>query len=75
MEKTLNERSDFMEYPKPIMRLSELIKLGHSKEVLLQVAHMTGSPAYKRKTNGKSKNSPWYFYTNKLDEAIKKVTC
>lgn len=63
-------------FPKRIMKTSELIPMGYSKELLMQVAHIKNSPAFKKvkRAKSKSRNEHWYFYTDKLDDAIERCT-
>ena len=50
-----------MEYPKAVMSLSEMKKLGFPDAVLYQAAHAKGSGSFKTGTGGKT--SRWYFKT------------
>lgn len=60
-----------LDYPKPVMKLNELVKMGLGREMLLRIYRMEGQ-AIAWKDNPLSKNSPIRFYTDKLDEYIRK---
>ena len=59
-----------MEYPKEIMSLSELKKMGFPDGILYQAAHAKNSGSFKSGTGGKT--SKWYFMTEEFDSWIKK---
>jgi hypothetical protein len=61
-----------MKYPNQIMRLSELLKMGYSKQFLLEIYATKGQKiAWK---NNPGKNSPIYFDTEEL-EKIREANC
>ena len=53
-----------MNYPKPIMSISELVELGYSREMLYRAAHALGSKRYILRTPG---NGKILFDTEKFD--------
>ena len=55
-----------MEYPKEVMSLSELRKMGFPPGILYQAAGARGSGSFKSGTGGKT--SPWYFKTKDFDK-------
>lgn len=57
-----------MQFPKPRMKIRELIPLGFTYSELNQYAHMRGCPAVK---NGKGKTSHWIFDTAEFDKWLK----
>lgn len=60
-----------MDYPKPMMKISELTKMGYSKEWLLEIARSRViNRDYKIVTqkNPAKKNSPFYFDTEALEK-------
>ena len=54
-----------MNYPKPIMSISELVKMGFPKELLYKAAHAKGSERYVTKTPGRGK---FLFDTEKFEK-------
>lgn len=59
-----------MKYPKAVMRLSELVEMGWTKQELLFIYRTTKTIAWK----GKSRNSPIQFDTEEL-EKYRKAQC
>lgn len=60
-----------MEYPKEVMSLSELRKMGFPPGILYQAACARGSGSFKSGNGGKT--SPWYFKTKDFDKWLEKV--
>ena len=58
-----------MEYPKAVMSLRELMKLGYPDSILYQAAHAKNSGSFK---SGNGKTSPWYFRTQDFEKWIEK---
>lgn len=56
-----------MKYPKSIMRLSELQKLGYPREMLL-TAYRTRGQTFAQKCNPLCENSPIIFETEKFEK-------
>lgn len=56
-----------MTYPKPIMRMTELEKMGFPREYLLR-AYRTKNQNFARKINGTKPNSPIIFDTEEFDK-------
>lgn len=56
-----------MEYPKPVMKMSELKKMGFSERFLLEAFRMQGSRAIAWK-DGYAENSPICFDTEQLEK-------
>ena len=54
-----------MEYPKPIMSLPELKKLGFPAGILYRAANARGSGSFKGGNGGKT--AMWYFKTSEFD--------
>lgn len=54
-------------YPKPIMKISELTKLGYTKDYLLGI-YALPTQDFAWKQNATKKNSPIFFETAKLEE-------
>lgn len=61
-----------MVYEKPIMRLSELVKMGFPEEYLMRIYRMKGQ-VIARKSNPLMRNSPIIFDTQALDDYWKKA--
>lgn len=57
-----------MEYPKKLMSVTELSKMGYSVTFLRQLAHAKHAPIIR----GNAINSKIYFITDKLDEFIER---
>ena len=57
-----------MEYPKKLMSVTELSKMGFSKTFLWQLAHAKHAPIIR----GNAINSKIYFITDDLDEFIER---
>ena len=55
-----------MEYPKPIMKISELIKMGFTRDYLLGI-YASPNQDFAWKQNTTKKNSPIMFETEKLE--------
>lgn len=53
-----------MEYPKKLMKISELEKMGYSKELLKKWVHFSDFPCRKF---GKHQNSPFFVDTEKFE--------
>ncbi len=51
-----------MQYPKPLMSIPELSKMGYPERELRNLVHVTGFPARRLKKGGK-----WLIDTAKLD--------
>ena len=60
-----------MKYPKEIMSLSEMKKLGFPERILYQAANAKGSGSFKSGSGGKT--SKWYFRTADFDEWLDKL--
>lgn len=56
-----------MTYKKPVMRLTELEKMGFSREYLLR-AYRTKNQNFARKMDGTKSNSPIIFDTEEFDK-------
>lgn len=56
-----------MQYPKPVMRINELIKLGFAKEYLMS-AYRDKNQTFAWKINITKSNSPILFDTEGLEE-------
>lgn len=56
-----------LEYPKPIMKVSELIKMGYTRDYLLSI-YALPTQDFAWKQNATKKNSPIMFETDKLEE-------
>lgn len=54
-------------YPKPIMKISELIKMGFTRDYLLNI-YALPTQDFAWKQNATKKNSPIMFETEKLEE-------
>ncbi len=61
-----------MEYPKPIMSLSELKELGFPADLLYQAANAKNSGSFKTGVMGKT--SKWYFKTDEFDQWLSRMT-
>lgn len=60
-----------MEYPKPVMRKNELLKMGHAEAQLMRIYREKGSPvAWKLNPGTKNGNSPIVFNTEELEKVI-----
>lgn len=59
-----------MEYPKPIMSLSDLKNMGFPSDLLYQAANAKGSGSFKAGVQGKT--SKWYFKTDDFDKWLQK---
>lgn len=55
-----------MHFPKQFMSISELSKIGFSRESLKGWVHVRGFPAFRNKPNGK-----WYINTDQLEKWLK----
>lgn len=60
-----------MKYPKPVMRMKELVSMGFPEEYLMRIYRMKGQTAA-RKMNPAAGNSPIIFDTEELDKCWKK---
>ncbi len=56
-----------MTYPKPIMSVTEMSKLGFSKDFLYQAIHSRYGTSFARRT-GNSKNAKYYIDTEKFNK-------
>ena len=56
-----------LEYPKPIMKVSELIKMGYTRDYLLGI-YALPTQDFAWKQNPTKKNSPIFFDTARLEE-------
>lgn len=56
-----------MEYPKPIMKITELNEMGFPKEFLM-VAYRTKGQDFAQKVNPLKRNSPIIFETEKFEK-------
>lgn len=63
MEKEISR----LEYPKPVMKVYELMELGLAREFLIQAFH-SPKQNFAWKMNPMAKNSPILFETNGLEE-------
>lgn len=54
-------------YPKPIMKISELIKMGFTRDYLLGI-YANPKQNFAWKQNATKKNSPIFFETERLEE-------
>lgn len=61
------ERGENMEFPKPIMRMSELMEMGFPEECLLR-AYRDRNQNFASKINPAKKNSPIIFDTEGLEK-------
>lgn len=60
-----------MDYPKPIMKKTELVKMGFAAGYLMRIYREVGAPvAWKMNPGSKHGNSPILFNTQELEKVI-----
>ena len=63
-----------MQYPSPVMRLTEMVQMGFPEEFLL-IAYRTKGQDFAQKVNPTKRNSPIFFDTEKFEEyRMRKLT-